>query len=62
VYISHRFSTVRRADRNLFLEPGVRVEAGTHAELIEVIVRYATFFRMEASAYVREPAADYVRR
>src|SRR6266496_6273562 len=35
VYISHRFSTVRRADRILFLEEGRLVEEGTHRELMK---------------------------
>ena len=52
VYISHRFSTVRRADRILFLEHGELVEAGTHEELIRLDGRYAKLFRMQASAYV----------
>jgi ATP-binding cassette subfamily B protein len=60
VYISHRFSTVRRADRILFLEHGELVEAGTHEELIELDGRYARLFRMQASAYIGEPAADLV--
>jgi ATP-binding cassette subfamily B protein len=54
VYISHRFSTVRRADRILFLEHGELVEAGTHEELIRLDGRYAKLFRMQASAYVGE--------
>ena len=34
IYISHRFSTVRQADRILFLEHGRLVEQGTHAQLM----------------------------
>src|SRR5256714_10739334 len=41
VYISHRFSTVRRADRILFLEHGRLVEQGTHEQLIRLGGRYA---------------------
>ena len=55
VYISHRFSTVRRADRILFLEQGELVEKGTHEELIHLDGRYARLFRMQASAYTGEP-------
>jgi len=58
VYISHRFSTVRRADRILFLEHGELVEAGTHEELIRLDGRYAKLFRMQASAYVGDRGAD----
>src|SRR6266566_4978443 len=54
VYISHRFSTVRRADRIVFLEHGRLVEEGTHAELMKLNVRYARLFRMQASAYTGE--------
>jgi ATP-binding cassette subfamily B protein len=54
VYISHRFSTVRGADRILFLEHGELVEAETPEELIRLDGRYAKLFRMQASAYVGE--------
>jgi ATP-binding cassette subfamily B protein len=54
VYISHRFSTVRRADRIVFLEHGRLVEEGTHEELMRLNGRYARLFRMQASAYTGE--------
>src|SRR6202521_2339661 len=54
VYISHRFSTVRRADRIVFLEHGRLVEEGTHEELIRLNGRYARLFRMQAAAYTGE--------
>ncbi len=54
VYISHRFSTVRRADRIVFLEHGRLVEEGTHAELMALNGRYARLFRMQAAAYTGE--------
>jgi ATP-binding cassette subfamily B protein len=54
VYISHRFSTVRRADRIVFLENGRLVEEGTHGELMNLDGRYARLFRMQASAYTGE--------
>jgi ATP-binding cassette subfamily B protein len=57
VYISHRFSTVRRADRIVFLEHGRLVEEGTHAELMKLNGRYARLFRMQASAYTGEDVA-----
>jgi ATP-binding cassette subfamily B protein len=61
VYISHRFSTVRRADRILFLEHGRLVEQGTHEQLMRLNGRYARLFRLQASAYTGEeilPEAD----
>src|SRR2546427_1663270 len=54
VYISHRFSTVRRADRIIFLEHGRLVEEGTHEALIKLNGRYARLFRMQAAAYTGE--------
>ena len=55
IYISHRFSTVRQADRILFLERGRLVEEGTHDELMILGGRYARLFTMQASAYTGEP-------
>ena len=54
VYISHRFSTVRRADRIVFLEHGRLVEQGTHEQLMRLNGRYARLFRLQAAAYTGE--------
>ncbi|HLG74437.1 MAG TPA: ABC transporter ATP-binding protein [Chloroflexota bacterium] len=54
IYISHRFSTVRQADRILFLEHGRVVEEGTHEELMALNGRYARLFNLQASAYTGE--------
>ncbi len=51
VFISHRFSTVRLADRILVLEYGQLVENGTHQELLEAQGRYAELFNLQAEAY-----------
>ncbi len=52
VLISHRFSTVRMADRILFLEHGQVLELGTHAELMEQKGKYAELFNLQAKGYV----------
>ncbi|TAK43687.1 MAG: ABC transporter ATP-binding protein, partial [Saprospiraceae bacterium] len=52
VLISHRFSTVRMADRILFLEKGVLREMGSHDELLEKGEMYAELFRLQAKGYV----------
>lgn len=49
--ISHRFSTVRMADRIVVLEGGRLVEEGNHNELMTLSGRYAAMFEMQASSY-----------
>ena len=49
--ISHRFSTVRMADRIVVLEGGHLVEEGTHAQLMALGARYAAMFEMQAASY-----------
>ncbi len=49
--ISHRFSTVRMADRILVLKGGRIIEAGTHDELVAMGGRYATLYAMQAGRY-----------
>ena len=49
--ISHRFSTVRMADRIVVLEDGRITEQGQHAELIAQRGRYADMFELQASSY-----------
>jgi ATP-binding cassette subfamily B protein len=51
VLISHRFSTVRMADRILVLEGGRLVEQGSHGELLELRGRYAELFDLQAAGY-----------
>ena len=51
VLISHRFSTVRMADRILVLEGGRVLESGTHAELQAAGGRYAELFELQAAGY-----------
>jgi ATP-binding cassette subfamily B protein len=51
VLISHRFSTVRMADRILVLEYGRILEEGTHDELVARRGRYAELFELQAAGY-----------
>ena len=52
VLISHRFSTVRMADRILFLENGQLLELGSHEELIAQDGKYAELFHLQAQGYL----------
>lgn len=54
--ISHRFSTVRMADRILVLEDGQILESGGHAELMARAGRYAELFELQAAGYQNQPA------
>jgi ATP-binding cassette subfamily B protein len=55
VLISHRFSTVRMADRILFLENGQMTELGSHEELLEIDGKYAELFHLQAKGYAPSP-------
>jgi ATP-binding cassette subfamily B protein len=52
VLISHRFSTVRMADRILFLENGSLLELGSHEDLLAMNGKYAELFQLQAKGYV----------
>ncbi|WP_114777653.1 ABC transporter ATP-binding protein [Botryobacter ruber] len=52
VLISHRFSTVRMADRILFLEQGQLKELGSHEELLAQGGKYAELFTLQAKGYL----------
>ncbi len=51
ILISHRFPTVRMADRIIVLEGGRLIESGTHEELLAMHGRYAELFELQARGY-----------
>ncbi|MEP7114578.1 MAG: ABC transporter ATP-binding protein [Ilumatobacteraceae bacterium] len=64
ILVSHRFSTVRHADRICVLEHGRVIELGTHDELVALAGRYRTMFDLQAqrfSATADEEGAAYDR-
>ncbi|KAG9009972.1 hypothetical protein FRB90_008054, partial [Tulasnella sp. 427] len=52
VYVSHRFSTTRRADKIAVVEEGTISELGSHDELMKLGGRYAEFFNLQAKAFM----------
>ena len=53
VVISHRFATVRRADRIAVLDGGLITELGRHDELVKAGETYASMFRLQAEQFTR---------
>ena len=51
IFISHRFSTVRLADRIFVLENGRIIENGSHEQLMDLDGHYAELFNLQAEAY-----------
>jgi ABC-type multidrug transport system fused ATPase/permease subunit len=49
--ITHRFNTVKMANRILVLEQGQVIEDGSHSELLRLHRRYAEMFEAQASGY-----------
>lgn len=58
ILISHRFSTIRRADRIVVLENGKCVESGSHEELMAAQGQYARLFDLQARSYQTATASD----
>ncbi|MCR5310949.1 MAG: ABC transporter ATP-binding protein/permease [Lachnospiraceae bacterium] len=52
IFISHRLSTTRIADRIVMLEKGRVVEKGTHEELLNLDGKYAAMWKVQAGAYI----------
>ena len=51
ILISHRFSTVRRANQIVVIEDGKIKELGTHAKLLKKKGTYARLFNLQAKGY-----------
>ncbi len=60
--ISHRFSSVRHADRIVVLDQGRVVETGSHEELVQLGGLYAELFSLQAAAYLGQTASRRRRR
>jgi ATP-binding cassette subfamily B protein len=58
ILVSHRFSTVRQADRICVVDHGRVVELGTHEELMALGGRYQTMFDLQASRFTDEAELD----
>jgi ABC-type multidrug transport system fused ATPase/permease subunit len=58
ILISHRFSTVRHADRICVLEHGRVIELGTHDELMQLGGRYHTMFQLQAQRFASGVAEE----
>jgi ABC-type multidrug transport system fused ATPase/permease subunit len=58
ILISHRFSTVRRADRICVLDHGAVVELGSHAELVALGGKYAELFLLQSQRFAEAGAAS----
>ncbi len=62
ILISHRFSTVRQADRICVLELGRVIELGTHDELIALGGRYRTMYELQAQRFSQGGAEEGGRK
>ena len=54
ILITHRFSTVKNADKILMLEHGQIIEPGSHRELMLLKGKYADLYNMQAKRYLED--------
>jgi ATP-binding cassette subfamily B protein len=54
ILISHRFSTVKNADKIILMEHGRITEFGSHRELMLLNKQYAALYNMQAKRYLEE--------
>lgn len=59
ILITHRFSTVKNADKILMLEHGKIIEQGSHRDLMTLKAKYAELYTMQANRYLDNEAADH---
>jgi ATP-binding cassette subfamily B protein len=50
LFITHRLSSIRRADRILMMHEGALVESGTHQELMDLKGRYFALYRQQEAS------------
>src|SRR5437879_10593611 len=54
ILITHRFSTVKNANKILMMEHGEIIEMGSHRELMQLNGKYASLYTMQAKRYLEE--------
>jgi ATP-binding cassette subfamily B protein len=60
ILITHRFSTVKNADKILMLEHGSIIEQGSHRKLMALQGKYAELYTMQAKRYLEEQDPDQI--
>ncbi len=54
ILITHRFSTVKNADKIILMEHGRIIECGSHKDLMQLDKQYAALYNMQAKRYLEE--------
>jgi ATP-binding cassette subfamily B protein len=54
ILITHRFSTVKNADKILMMEHGRIIEQGSHKDLMAIDGKYAELYNMQAKRYLED--------